>query len=110
MQAWTNYPNAYVDIYGNDDGRTVEIQDPTYREPDWKYKDKEVVDPEKPAGYMQQTQWPTKPYEAIVNRTVTYADGHAEEQGFYSPYQGSGNVWVVSPDMKGKSPVANSPQ
>ena len=31
--------------------------------------------------------------------------------GLYSvgtPYQGSGNVWVVSPDMKGKSPVANS--
>ncbi len=108
VQAWTEYPNAYVDIYGNDDGRTVDIQDPTYREPDWKYKDKEVVDPEKPAGYMQQTQWPTKPFEAIVNRTVTYADGHVEEQGFYSPYQGSGNVWVVSPDMKGKSPSANS--
>ena len=25
-----------------------------------------VVDADKPAGYMQQTQWPTKPYEAIV--------------------------------------------
>ena len=108
VQAWTDYPHAYVDIYGNDDGRTVEIPDPTFRDPDWKYKDKEVVDPDKPAGYMKQTQWPTKPFEAIVNRTVTYADGHTEEQGFYSPYQGSGNVWVVSPDMKGKSPAANS--
>jgi vancomycin resistance protein YoaR len=107
VQSWTDYPHAYVDIYGNDDGRTVDVSDPTFRVPDWDYDDKEVVDPEKPAGYMEQTQWPTEPYEAIVARTVTYASGEVEEQQFYSPYQGSGNVWVVSPDMKGKSPVAN---
>jgi vancomycin resistance protein YoaR len=107
VQSWTDYPHVIVEIYGNDDGRTIDIGEPTFRVPDWKYKDKEVVDPEKPTGYMEQTQWPTEPYEAIVTRTVTYADGETEEQQFYSPYQGSGNVWVVSPDMKGKSPVAD---
>jgi vancomycin resistance protein YoaR len=109
VQSWTDYPHAYVEIYGNDDGRNIEIGNPTFNTPDWKYEDKEVVDPEKPAGYMVQTQWPTEPYEAIVARTVTYADGETERQEFYSPYQGSGNVWVVSPDMKGKSPVGQNP-
>jgi vancomycin resistance protein YoaR len=108
VQAWTDYPYVIVEIYGNDDGRTVDIGDPTYKTPDWEYKDKEVVDDSKPTGYMQQTQWPTEPYEAIFTRTVTYADGEVASRDFYSPYQGSGNVWVVSPDMKGKSPVANS--
>ncbi len=105
VQAWNDYPRNYVEIYGNDDGRTVEIGDPTYRVPDWEYEDKEVVDDEKPAGYMEQTQWPTEPMEAIVPRTVTFADGDTSYSEYYSPYQGSENVWVVSPDMKGKSPV-----
>jgi hypothetical protein len=59
---------------------------------------------------MEQTQWPTEPYEVVYTRTVTYADGEVAERQFYSGYQGSGNVWVVSPDMKGKSPVSGTPE
>jgi len=108
VQAWNDYPHNIVEIYGNDDGRTVELSEPVTNVPDWKYEDKEVVDAEKPAGYMEQRQWPTKPYEVVYTRTVTYANGEVAERQFYSGYQGSGNVWVVSPDMKGKSPVGRA--
>lgn len=106
IQAWNDYPYNIVEIYGHDDGRKVDIGDSTIRVPDWDYEDKEVVDPDKPKGYMEKTQNPSKPYEAMFVRTVTYSNGEVSERQFYSPYQGSGNVWVVSPDMQGKSPVA----
>jgi vancomycin resistance protein YoaR len=107
VQAWNDYPYNIVEIYGNDDGRTVEIGEPSFKTPDWKYEDKEVVDLDEPAGTMKQTQWPTEPYEVVYTRRVTYADGQVAEREFYSGYQGSGNVWVVSPDMQGKSPISN---
>ena len=43
----------------------------------------------------------------MFTRTVTYSDGDVNERQFYSPYQGSGNVYRVSPDMQGKSPASN---
>ncbi len=107
VQSWTDYPYVIVEIYGNDDGRQIDIGDATFNKPDWKYEDKEVVDYDKPAGYIEQTQWPTEPYEAMFVRTVTYPDGEVNERQFYSPYQGSGNVYRVSPDMQGKSPASN---
>ena len=46
------------------------------------------------------------PGEAVFVMTVTYADGTVKDQEFSSVYQGSGNVWTVSPDMAGQSPGA----
>ena len=66
----------------------------------------EVVDETKPAGFMEQTEWPRLPAEAVFTVTVTYADGTVREQEFYSVYHGNGNVWTVSPDMQGRSPAA----
>lgn len=108
VQSWTSYPYHIVEIYGHDDGRDVQVGDASFSTPDWDYKDKEVLDPDKPAGYIEQVQWPTEPYEATFVRTVTYADGEVVDRQFYSPYQGSGNVYKVSPDMQGQSPAANA--
>ncbi|HEV2128369.1 MAG TPA: VanW family protein, partial [Thermomicrobiales bacterium] len=106
VHAWTDYPHVIVEIYGNDDGRTVDISEPKFWKPDGEYEDKEVIDPDKPVGYIEQTQWPTEPYAASFTRTITYADGTTVDRLFESIYEGSGNVWRVSPDMKGKSPAS----
>ena len=106
VQAWTDYPYLFVEIYGNDDGRTVDISDASVWEDISVPADLEVVDASLPAGTMMQTEWPRMPAEAIFVMTVTYADGTTKEQEFSSYYEGNGNVWTVSPDMAGSSPAA----
>lgn len=106
IQSWTDYPYHIVEIYGNDDGRQVEVSDATVWTATEYPDDLEVVDETKPAGFMEQTEWPRLPAEAVFTVTVTYADGTVREQEFYSVYHGNGNVWTVSPDMQGRSPAA----
>lgn len=106
VQAWTDYPYLIVEIYGNDDGRTVDVGDAQVWEGSDFPADIEVVDESLPEGSMRQTEWPRMPAEAVFLTTVTYADGTVREQEFYSVYEGSGNVWTVSPDMAGSSPAA----
>ena len=105
VQAWNDYPYNIVEIYGNDDGREVNISDAQIWEATEYPDDVEVVDETRPAGFVQQTEWPRMPMETLFTMTVTYADGKVKEQEFYSVYEGSGNVWTVSPDMVGQSPA-----
>ncbi len=106
VQAWTDYPYLFVEIYGNDDGRTVDIGDAQVWEGSTLPADLEVVDERLPSGTVRQTEWPRMPAEAVFLMTVTYADGTVREQKFISHYEGNGNVWTVSPDMAGSSPAA----
>lgn len=106
IQAWNDYPYNIVEIYGNDDGREVQVSDATIWDVTEYPDDLEVVDESRPAGFMEQTEWPRLPAEAMFTVTVTYADGTVKEQEFYSVYHGNGNVWTVSPDMQGQSPAA----
>jgi vancomycin resistance protein YoaR len=106
VQSWTEYPYHIVEIYGNDDGRDVEISDANFWEATGYPPDIEVVDASLPPGSMTQTEWPRMPMDAAFVMTVTYADGTVNQQEFYSEYRGSGNVWTVSPDMAGQSPGA----
>jgi vancomycin resistance protein YoaR len=106
VQAWTDYPYLIVEFYGHDDGRTVDISEAQVWEGSGYPEDIEVVDESLPAGSMSQTEWPRMPAEAVFVMTVTHADGTVEEQEFYSVYEGSGEVWTVSPDMAGMSPGA----
>jgi vancomycin resistance protein YoaR len=62
VQSWTSYPHVIVEIFGNDDGRTVEVGDPQL----W--------------GSGQDL-------EALVPRTVTYANGDVREAEFFSRYR-----------------------
>ncbi len=105
VQSWTDYPYHIVEIYGNDDGRDVEISDAQIWEASEYPDDIEVVDETRPAGFVAQTEWPRMPMETLFTMTVTYADGTVKAQEFYSVYVGSGNVWTVSPDMVGQSPA-----
>lgn len=106
IQSWTSYPHVIVEIYGNDDGREVEVGDAQVWEATSYPDDVEVVDPTQPEGFMTQTEWPKLGAEAVFTLTVTYADGTVKEQEFYSVYNGHGNVWTVSPDMQGQSPAS----
>jgi vancomycin resistance protein YoaR len=106
VQSWTEYPYHIVEIYGNDDGREVEVSDANIWEATSYPPDIEVVDDSLPPGSMSQTEWPRMPADAAFVMTVTYADGTVNQQEFYSEYRGSGNVWTVSPDMAGQSPGA----
>ncbi len=61
VQAWTEYPYVIVEIYGNDDGRKVDVGDAQFR-----------------ADGKQYVAWFT--------RVVTYADGTVNEHVFESDY------------------------
>lgn len=106
VQAWNEYPYNIVEIYGNDDGREVIVGDAQLWEGVNYPDDIEVVDETRGSGFVQQTEWPRMPAETLFNTSVTYADGTVKEREFYSEYQGNGNVWTVSPDMRGQSPAS----
>jgi len=55
---------------------------------------------------MEQTQWPAEAYAAWFTRTVTHPNGSVDQRLFESIYDGSGNVYRVSPDMEGRSPAS----
>ena len=45
----------------------------------------------------------------LESRSFTDKEGkELWERNFYTRFKGRGNVWTVSPDMKGKSPAAKS--
>jgi vancomycin resistance protein YoaR len=62
VQAWTDYPYAVVEIYGNDDGREVMVGDAQFDDP---------------AG---------SPFFAWFTWRITYADGRTAERTFESYY------------------------
>lgn len=109
VSAWTNYPKAYVRIYGTDDGRKVDITDFTESAPITDNKDVEVVDDTLPAGTIEQSEWPQDGINVGFMRTVYDASGGVMDQKWFeSDYAGRGNVYRVSPDMEGKSPAAGN--
>jgi len=109
VESWTQYPRVIVNIYGPDLGWKVDFTKTSVSDPIKEDKDIEHVDPERPKGFMEQTEFPMDGYEAAFVRTVTDADGkELWERNFYTRFKGRGNVWTVSPDMKGKSPAAKS--
>ena len=109
VESWTEYPRVIVNIYGPKLGWKVEFSDTKVSGPIKEDKDIEHVDPERPQGFMQQTEYPMDGYEASFVRTVTDKEGkELWERNFYTRFKGRGNVWTVSPDMKGKSPAAKS--
>ena len=109
VEAWTEYPKAYVRIYGTDDGRTVDISDTTIGDPIKVDEDIEVVDDTLDAGTIEQTEWPQDGVVVSFHRLVTAADGEVmSDRTFTSNYAGRGNVYKVSPDMQGQSPAAGN--
>ena len=68
--------------------------------------DREIVDPELEPGTIVQTELAEEGVEVGHYREVYDRDGNLLwERNFYTKYYPRGNVWKVSPDMKGKSPA-----
>lgn len=108
VESYTSYPYAIVNIYGEDTGWKVNISDTTIG-PSFSGSDVEVVNPDLPAGTVQQTEYPEDGFSASFVRTVYDKSGkEMYTRTFESDYQARGNVYQVSPDMKGKSPAAGA--
>ena len=106
VEAWTAYPNVVVNIYGPDLGYQVERQGPHFGNTYPIEPDLETVNPELEPGSVVLTELPQEGLEVGHFRRVFDRNGKlVREANFYTRYYSRGNVWQVSPDMKGKSPA-----
>ncbi len=106
VESWTDGVNVVVNIYGEDTGWTVADEGPTYGKKFQVEADKEIVDEELEPGTINQVQAASIGEEVTHRRTVTDRNGDLLwERSFYTKFYPRGNVWSVSPDMKGDSPA-----
>lgn len=106
IQSWTTYPHVFVEIYGHQDGRMVEITDEYVSDPISNPVDTEVVNQELGPGTIEQTEWPLDGLDASFMYKAYDEDGNIlTERYFYTGFKGRGNTWEVSPDMAGESPA-----
>ena len=106
IESWADGVNVVVNIYGADVGWTVETEGPRVGERSQVRPDKEIVDPELEPGTIEQTGLPKIGEEFSHYRTVYDRNGDLLwERNFYTRFSPQGNVWSVSPDMRGKSPA-----
>ncbi len=106
VESWSNGAQVIVNIYGPDLGWQVTSDGPHYGQRLQVEPDLEIVDPELEPGTIDHTEAPLEGLEVSHFRTVYDRDGTVlEEQNFYTKYFPRGNVWRVSPDMKGQSPA-----
>jgi len=104
VESWTTFPHVIVNIYGKDMGTTVEITNTFEGDVIQEYDDVEVVKEDLPAGTIRQTEYPMQGYEAAFVRVLKDKDGNViAEREFYTHFKGRGNVYEVSPDMRGQS-------
>ena len=69
-------------------------------------RDQEIVDPELDPGTIKLTSLPAIGEEFGHHRTVYDRSGNLLwERNFYTKFYPQGNIWTVSPDMRGKSPA-----
>ncbi|CAN5779430.1 VanW family protein [soil metagenome] len=106
VEAYLEWPRAYVVIYGPDLGYDVEISEPVYGGDYPPTADLEIVDAELPAGTVKQTEWAIPGMEVTYYQTVNDASGNQLIAGsFYTFFSPRGNIYKVSPDMQGYSPA-----
>jgi vancomycin resistance protein YoaR len=106
VESWTDGTNVVVNIYGEDTGWVVEEDGPTYGKKFQVEPDEEMVDPELEPGTINQVQVAAIGEEVTHYRRVTDRAGNLLwERSFYTKFFPRGNVWKVSPDMKGLSPA-----
>ena len=106
VESWTDGVNVVVNLYGADLGWTVESDGPVTGAKFQVEPDDEVVDPELEPGTIDQVEVAAIGEEIGHVRRVVDRDGTLLwERNFYTKFFPKGNVWKVSPDMKGKSPA-----
>jgi vancomycin resistance protein YoaR len=106
VESWTDGVNVVVNVYGEDTGWVVEDTGPTFGKKFQMERDEELVDPELDPGVINQVSIASVGEEVTHFRRVTDRAGNLLwERSFYTKFYPRGNVWQVSPDMKGKSPA-----
>jgi vancomycin resistance protein YoaR len=107
VQSWTDYPYVVVEVYGHDDGRTVEIYDEYVSDPiPAPDTASEIVDETLPPGTWDVAEYALEGLEASFMYTVTAADGTVITEKYFSTYfKERGILYKVSPDMVGQSPA-----
>nr|MBA2246786.1 VanW family protein [Chloroflexia bacterium] len=104
VEAWTEYPRMFVRIYGENLGHTVEIVDEWQSDPITDNEDLEIVDESLGPGTIQQIEYPLDGLEVGFTRVVKDASGaEVYNRAFVTKFKGRGNVFEVSPDMKGQA-------
>jgi vancomycin resistance protein YoaR len=106
VESWTDGVNVVVNIYGADLGFDVESIGPTWGEKTQMLQPQEVVDDELDPGTVILSQVAGIGEELSQYRIVRDRDGNVLwERSFYTKYFPRGDVWKVSPDMKGQAPI-----
>jgi vancomycin resistance protein YoaR len=106
IESWADGVNVVVVIYGADLGWTVDSQGPRAGAKFQVLRDQEIVDPELEPGTIKLTSIPMVGEEFGHFRAVYDRNGDLLwERNFYTKFYPQGNIWTVSPDMRGKSPA-----
>lgn len=107
VQSWTDYPHVVVEIYGYDDGRTVDIYDQYVSEPIPAPETAgEYVDNLMAPGTWDIAEYPLNGLEASFMYTVTAADGSLITERYFGTYfKERGLMYKVAPGMEGQSPA-----
>jgi vancomycin resistance protein YoaR len=106
VEAWSDGTNVVVNLYGADLGYHVESTGPTWGDKFQMLPPQEVVDDELPAGTVTLSQQGSIGEELAQYRVVRDRNGELLwERSFYTKYYPRGDVWKVSPDMKGQAPI-----
>jgi vancomycin resistance protein YoaR len=106
IESWTDGVNVVVVIYGADLGWDVQTDGPRAGAKFQVLRDQEIVDPELEPGTIQLTTVPVIGEEFSHYRAVYDRNGDLLwERSFYTKFFPQGNIWTVSPDMRGKSPA-----
>jgi vancomycin resistance protein YoaR len=106
IESWTDGVNVVVNIYGADLGYEVESTGPTWGDKTQMLPPQEVIDDELDPGTVSLAQVAGIGEELSHYRVVRDRNGEVLwERSFYTKYFPRGDVWKVSPDMKGQAPI-----
>ena len=108
VESYVDGPRVYVILYGAELGYEVRVSEPWYnQETIPPTEDIEIVDDSLPAGTIQQSEYAQSGMEIAYQRTVFDRDGNQLwDRTFATLFYSRGNVYKVSPDMRGQSPAA----
>lgn len=109
IEAYTDGPRVVVIIYGPDTGWNVKVSDPIYGQEYEPTDDLEIVDDKLDPGTIMQTEYAQKGLDVTYYRDVYDRDGNLlRHDEFTTHFYPRGNVWKVSPDMRGQSPAGKA--
>lgn len=111
VESWADGVNVVVNIYGADLGYDVESTGPVWGNKLQVLGPKEVIDDELDPGTVSLAQTAGIGEELSHRRVVRDRNGDLLwERTFYTKYYPRGDIWSVSPDMKGQAPIDPSYQ